>query len=137
MGGHGALTLYLKNPTLFKSVSAFSPICNPTKCPWGEKAFKGYLANGVEEGKQHDATESLGEVTENGKRKLSVLIDCGTGDDFYKQGQLLPENFVKKAESLGYGKDSVELRLQDDYDHSCECLDSRESLQVFPFDLVS
>lgn len=120
MGGHGSLTLYLKNPSLFKSASAFSPICNPTACPWGEKAFKGYLENGVEEGKQHDATELLGSSTDGGKRKLNILIDCGTGDDFYKQKQLLPEKFEEKAKGLGYGKESVEIRMQEDYDHSCE-----------------
>lgn len=70
MGGHGALTLYLKGEAGFKSCSAFSPICHPTACPWGEKAFKGYLAGGVEEGKQHDATELV--ATSKGK-KLNIL----------------------------------------------------------------
>ena len=56
MGGHGALTLYLKNRSSYKSASAFSPICNPTACPWGKKAFEGYLAGGLDEGKQYDAT---------------------------------------------------------------------------------
>lgn len=73
MGGHGALTLYLKNPSLYKSASAFAPITNPTKCPWGEKAFGGYLKGGVEEGKQHDATEIIKSL--DASRKLHILID--------------------------------------------------------------
>lgn len=90
MGGHGALTLFLKNPGMYKSVSAFAPICNPSKCPWGEKAFTGYLGEDREQWKEWDATELLG----NWGKRLDVLIDVGTGDGFYKGGQLLPENFV-------------------------------------------
>ena len=59
MGGHGALTLYLKNPGKYKSVSAFAPIANPSQCPWGEKAFKGYLGDDREQWKRHDATELM------------------------------------------------------------------------------
>ena len=113
MGGHGALTLFLKNPGMYKSVSAFAPIANPTKCPWGEKAFKGYLNGGVEEGKKHDATELL----KSFKGDFPALIDVGTGDDFYKQGQLLPENFEKAAKEAGLDG-NMKLRMQDGYDHS-------------------
>ncbi|KAJ1025193.1 hypothetical protein NDA16_002698 [Ustilago loliicola] len=113
MGGHGALTLYLKNRSLYRSASAFSPICNPTACPWGKKAFEGYLANGLSEGEQYDATLLLKQATE----QPNILIDSGTADDFYKQGQLLPENFQKIAEEKGFDK-GVEVRLQDGYDHS-------------------
>lgn len=71
MGGHGALTLYLKEgDKKYKSASAFSPICHPTACPWGDKAFKGYLEGGVEEGKKHDATELIAGT--RGK-KLNIL----------------------------------------------------------------
>lgn len=56
MGGHGALICYLKNPGKYRSVSAFSPICNPTQCPWGKKAFKGYLGPDEESWKEYDAT---------------------------------------------------------------------------------
>jgi S-formylglutathione hydrolase len=82
----GALTLYLKNlsSSLYLSASAFAPITNPTKCPWGEKAFKGYLAGGVDEGKQYDASELLKEV--KGK-EVKILVDVGTGDQFYKDKQ--------------------------------------------------
>ncbi|KAK3313828.1 Alpha/Beta hydrolase protein [Apodospora peruviana] len=114
MGGHGALTLYLKNPGKYASVSAFAPISNPSKCPWGEKAFGGYLKT-KEEWAKHDATELV-----KGWRKgddLKMLIDVGTGDNFYKQGQLLPENFEKAAKEAGVS-DGLTLRYQQGYDHS-------------------
>ena len=59
MGGHGALTLYLKYPAMYKSVSAFAPISNPSKCPWGEKAFTGYFGEDRDVWKKHDAAELL------------------------------------------------------------------------------
>lgn len=72
MGGHGALTLFLKNPGMYKSVSAFAPIANPVNCPWGEKAFTGYFGEEKkEEWKKHDATELL----KQWKGPLDVLID--------------------------------------------------------------
>lgn len=73
MGGHGALTLFLKNPGMYKSCSAFAPIANPSKCPWGEKAFKGYFGEGEKGGKwkEHDATE----LVKRWKGPLELLID--------------------------------------------------------------
>jgi S-formylglutathione hydrolase len=71
MGGHGALTLYLKNPGMYKSVSAFAPISNPSQCPWGEKAFTGYLGEDKEAWKKHDATE----LVKSWKGPLNALID--------------------------------------------------------------
>jgi S-formylglutathione hydrolase len=71
MGGHGALTLYLKHPGMFKSVSAFSAICNPSLCPWGEKAFRGYLGDDKTEWAKHDATE----LVKGWKGPLNALID--------------------------------------------------------------
>lgn len=73
MGGHGALTLYLSTTTKqYRSASAFSPICNPTKCPWGEKAFKGYLQGGVDEAKgKYDATDLI----TKSKEPVHILID--------------------------------------------------------------
>jgi S-formylglutathione hydrolase len=109
MGGHGALTLYLKNPGMYKSVSAFAPIANPSQCPWGEKAFKGYLGEDKEVWKKHDATELL-KGWKGGA--FETLIDVGTADNFYKQGQLLPENFVEAARASGHEKGLV-LRYQD------------------------
>lgn len=112
MGGHGALTLYLKNPGMFKSVSAFAPISNPSKCPWGEKAFTGYLGEDREEWKKHDATE----LVKGWKGPLNCLIDVGTGDNFYKQNQLLPENFEQVVKDTGI--QGLETRYQEGYDHS-------------------
>jgi len=115
MGGHGALTLFLKNPGKYKSCSAFAPIANPLKCPWGEKAFKGYFGEKDWEtkGKEHDATE----LVKSWKGDLDVLIDVGTGDNFYKQKQLLPENFAAAAKEAGVDK-GLNVRYQPDYDHS-------------------
>lgn len=112
MGGHGALSLYLKNPGMYKSVSAFAPIANPSNCPWGQKAFAGYFGE-EEKAKwaEHDATELLPQYS----GETDILIDVGTGDNFYKQGQLLPENLEKAAEKAGK---SVTVRYQEGYDHS-------------------
>jgi S-formylglutathione hydrolase len=71
MGGHGALTLYLKNPGKYKSVSAWAPISNPSQCPWGKKAFGGYLGKDKEEWRKHDATE----LVKGWKGPLNCLID--------------------------------------------------------------
>merc|ERR1711910_80006 len=110
MGGHGALICHLKNPGMYSSVSAFSPICNPTVVPWGEKAFTGYLGS-VEAGKAYDATEL---VSSYSGPKVPVLIDQGTADGFL-ENQLKPKNFFMAAAKNGY---NVELRMQPLYDHS-------------------
>ncbi|BGP27288.1 hypothetical protein JCM10295v2_006252 [Rhodotorula toruloides] len=121
MGGHGALTLYLKSllasspSTAYLSASAFAPIANPTKCQWGEKAFKGYLSRGLEEGKEYDATELIAQV--KGK-EVKILVDVGTGDNFYKQKQLLPENFIAARDAAGFSPEDVEVNLHEHYDHS-------------------
>ncbi|KAG9092792.1 hypothetical protein FS749_015444 [Ceratobasidium sp. UAMH 11750] len=119
MGGHGALTLYLKGVVggsgVYRAASGFSPVMNPGKCPWGDKAFKGYLKDGLEEGKAHDATELI--VKAKGK-EVHILADYGTGDNFYKQGQLLPEAFVSAARSAGFDTDAVNVREREGYDHS-------------------
>lgn len=76
MGGHGALTIYLrslKGKTPYLSASALAPIANPTLAPWGEKAFAGYLKGGVEEGKEWDATELVKKVKQG--TELRVLVD--------------------------------------------------------------
>ncbi|KAJ9633325.1 S-formylglutathione hydrolase, variant [Exophiala oligosperma] len=116
MGGHGALSLYLKNPGKYKSVSAFAPIANPLKCPWGEKAFKGYFGESdwQKKGAEHDSTELLKQWKGG---DLDILVDVGTGDNFYKQGQLLPENFIAAAKEIGQEK-GLNVRFQPDYDHS-------------------
>ncbi|KAI9849623.1 MAG: hypothetical protein M1837_002748 [Sclerophora amabilis] len=108
MGGHGALTMFLKNPGKYKSVSAFAPIANPINCQWGQKAFSGYFGGDQQaKWKEHDATE----LVKNWKEPLDVLIDVGTGDNFLKQGQLLPENFAAAAKSAGVDK-GLKIRYQ-------------------------
>jgi S-formylglutathione hydrolase len=116
MGGHGALILYLSSKTKqYRSASAFAPVANPTKAPWGEKAFKGYLQGGIEEGREkYDATALISKTTE----PVHILVDYGTSDKFYQQGQLLPENFLKAARDAGHDEFQVRVRSQDDYDHS-------------------
>ncbi|KZT35632.1 carbohydrate esterase family 1 protein [Sistotremastrum suecicum HHB10207 ss-3] len=118
MGGHGALTIYLeslKTNSPFLSASAFAPISNPIKAPWGEKAFKGYLSGGLEEAKsKYDATEAITKA----KGPLKILVDSGTSDNFYKQKQLLPENLIAAAKSAGHSEADVNIRIRDGYDHS-------------------
>jgi len=110
MGGHGALIAFLKNPGMYKSVSAFAPICNPTQVPWGKKAFEGYLGS-VFAGKEYDAVELL--KTYNGP-KSTILIDQGTADKFLTE-QLKPETLETVANQLNY---PVKVRRQPGYDHS-------------------
>jgi len=116
MGGHGALTIYLASKgKLYRSVSAFAPIANPSKAPWGEKAFKGYLKGGIEEGKEkYDATELVSKI----ESSVNILIDFGTGDKFYQNGQLHPENFEKAARDAGHDALQIRVRSQEGYDHS-------------------
>lgn len=109
MGGHGALISHLKNPDMFRSVSAFAPICHPTNCDWGKKAFNGYLGN-VENGKNWDATELMKNYKGN---ELPILIDQGTKDKFLDQLQC--DEFKKICQARNY---PLQLRLQDNYDHS-------------------
>jgi S-formylglutathione hydrolase len=111
MGGHGALICALKNPGKYKSVSAFAPISNPINCPWGQKAFTGYLGSNKENWKNWDATELVNQY--NGPN-LDILIDQGTEDKFLGEKQLLPENFQSAASS----KHHLTLRMQEGYDHS-------------------
>ncbi|KAH9822893.1 carbohydrate esterase family 1 protein [Teratosphaeria destructans] len=112
MGGHGALTLFLRNPGKYKSVSAFAPIANPSQCEWGKKAFAGYFG---EEDKRRWAEHDATELVTHFKGETDILIDVGTGDNFYKQGQLLPENFEAAAKKAGKG---VSVRYREGYDHS-------------------
>ncbi|RWA06031.1 hypothetical protein EKO27_g9074, partial [Xylaria grammica] len=95
------------------------PISNPSACPWGDKAFTGYFGAEQEDKATswaaHDATHLIASDAWKGK-DLKALIDVGTGDDFYKQGQLLPENFAKAVQEAGVT--GVTLRYQENYDHS-------------------
>jgi S-formylglutathione hydrolase len=109
MGGHGALTCALRNPGQYKSVSAFSPIAAPMLCPWGRKAFSGYLGPNVESWRQYDASELVARQP----IPRPILIDQGKADQFLIE-QLLPEKFAAAAARSGQ---SLNLRMQPGYDH--------------------
>jgi S-formylglutathione hydrolase len=110
MGGHGALVCALRNPGRYRSVSAFSPIAHPMKCPWGEKAFSRYLGNDRSKWQEWDATVLI----ETASERLPLLIDQGESDDFL-ENQLMPGTLKKAAEKAGH---PITLRLQPGYDHS-------------------
>ena len=110
MGGHGALTIALKNPDRFKSVSAFSPICSPLNCPWGEKVLSNYLGDDRQAWKQYDAIELVGQA----KQYLPVLVDQGDADNFLSE-QLKTKLLVSAAQVADY---PMQIRMQPDYDHS-------------------
>jgi S-formylglutathione hydrolase len=110
MGGHGALTLALRNPAQYQSVSAFAPVAAPMQCPWGQKAFTNYLGPDRETWREHDATQLVA-------RKpfpTHILIDQGTADQFLADQQLLPEKFAAAAAAAGQ---KLNLRMQPGYDH--------------------
>ena len=111
MGGHGALVLALRNPDLFRSVSAFAPICAPSECPWGKKAFAGYLGNNEQDWLQYDASALMG--NKRTPFPNSILIDQGLADKFLSD-QLLPQEFEKACKKAGQ---PLELRMHADYDH--------------------
>ncbi|ELT97779.1 hypothetical protein CAPTEDRAFT_21698 [Capitella teleta] len=112
MGGHGALTLFLKNPGMYQSVSAFAPICNPVQCAWGQKALAGYLGEDKEAWMDSD---SCCLVKNYSGPTSDILIDQGQDDNFLSQGQLLPDNFLAACNSNNV---PVILRMQEGYDHS-------------------
>ena len=111
MGGHGALMLALRNPDIYRSVSAFAPIAAPTRCPWGEKAFSGYLGADREAWKQYDASELVGKADR--KFAEGILVDQGMGDQFLAQ-QLNPDVFEAACKAAGQ---PLTLRRHDGYDH--------------------
>jgi S-formylglutathione hydrolase len=113
MGGHGALTIALKNPERYCSISAFAPIAAPKSCPWGEKAFTGYLGADKGQWSANDATELVGELKDAARRPM-ILIDQGTRDQFLEK-QLHPQLFEAACRKAGY---PVKLRMQPGYDHS-------------------
>ncbi len=113
MGGHGALTLGLKRPNLFKSISAFAPIVAPSKVPWGQKVFKGYLENNKEEWLKHDACELMIQ-SKNRETYPTILIDQGNDDQFLEE-ELKPHLFEQACKKV---KQDLTLRLHANYDHS-------------------
>ena len=110
MGGHGALTLALKNPDRYRSCSAFSPIVAPSQVPWGEKAFGTYLGDDRTEWRRHDAVALI----EEGARFPELLVDQGEADSFLKE-QLRPELLRDACKAAGL---DLTLRMQPGYDHS-------------------
>jgi S-formylglutathione hydrolase len=109
MGGHGALIVALKNPGMFRSVSAFAPICAPMDCPWGRKAFSHYLGADRSAWEAWDATRLI----RRGGGDLALLVDQGDADDFLEE-QLQPELLREACEAVGH---PLTLRLQPGYDH--------------------
>ena len=111
MGGHGALTIALKNPHAYKAVSAFAPICSPMRCPWGEKALAGYLGPDRTAWREYDATTLL---EERGWDGPPLLVDQGTKDPFLDT-QLKPHLLKETCDRHNV---ALDLRMQDGYDHS-------------------
>ena len=112
MGGHGALTLALRHPGRFKTLSAFAPICAPTQCPWGEKAFTGYLGADRTSWGEHDATVLM-ENQPLAPYPGGILIDQGLADKFL-EGQLHPHLFEAACAQIGQ---PLTLRRHAGYDH--------------------
>ena len=111
MGGHGALVLALRNPALFRSVSAFAPICAPSQCAWGKKAFSGYLGDNQQDWLPYDASALMG----NGQTPFpnGILIDQGLADKFLQE-QLFPEAFELACNKA---QQPLQLRRHAGYDH--------------------
>lgn len=114
MGGHGALTIFLKHMGKYKSASAFAPIANPMNCPFGTKALSGYLGRNEALWREYDATD-LVKNYKGPKPKSSILIDQGDADKFFHEKQLLPDKFQEACNLVGM---PCILRMQPGYDHS-------------------
>ena len=118
MGGHGALSIALKNPKSYCSVSAFSPICSPMHCPWGQKALGQYLggnaADNYSQWAQHDTVELIKSSSTNTRESLPVLIDQGEADNFLEE-QLNTQLLEDTAAEINF---PMQIRMQPGYDHS-------------------
>ncbi len=110
MGGHGALTIGLRNPEVYKVISAFSPIVSPLNCPWGEKALTGYIGDDRQAWREYDACALI----EDGARVPDILVDQGEADNFLKE-QLKPELLETASKQANQ---PLTLRMQRGYDHS-------------------
>mgnify|MGYP003635286523 FL=1 len=110
MGGHGALTIALRNPDRFKSVSAFSPVVAPLQCPWGEKALGAYLGSDRAAWRSYDACALIGD----GARATDILVDQGTSDQFLEE-QLKPQLLAEACKKAGI---PLTLNMREGYDHS-------------------
>jgi S-formylglutathione hydrolase len=111
MGGHGALTIAIKNAGVYRSVSAFAPICSPIRCPWGQKALTGYLGSDRGKWREYDATALL---EDRGWSGPPLVVDQGTRDQFLET-QLRPELL---QETCARRNVALELRMREGYDHS-------------------
>lgn len=110
MGGHGALMIALRNPNLYQSASAFSPVSNPVNCPWGKKAFSAYLGADTKQWLQYDTSELMTLA----QQKIPMLVDQGDKDDFLEE-QLKPDSLETAAGSNDY---PLILNMRQGYDHS-------------------
>jgi len=110
MGGHGALTIALRNPSQFRSISAFAPIVSPLNCPWGHKALGGYLGSDQAKWRDYDACALI----DDGARVDDILIDQGTADQFLEE-QLQPQLLVEACERAAI---PLTLNMHEGYDHS-------------------
>jgi len=110
MGGHGALTVALRNPDRFRSVSAFAPIVAPSQVPWGQKALGGYLGEDADAWRKHDAVALI----EDGASVDEILLDVGDADPFIEK-ELRPELLERACADAGI---ELNLRIQPGYDHS-------------------
>ena len=114
MGGHGALICALKNPGRYRSVSAFAPIVNPMACPWGEKAFSGYLGDDRAQWAQWDTCELVKQASKSGTERQELFVEQGESDQFLEE-QLKPERLEAVCAELDH---PLVLRRQPGYDHS-------------------
>ncbi|ATW02237.1 S-formylglutathione hydrolase [Sphingorhabdus sp. YGSMI21] len=110
MGGHGALTIALRNPDRFKSVSAFASIVSPINCPWGEKALGGYIGRDKAAWREYDACALI----EDGARVADIFVDQGTADNFLEE-QLKPQLLAEACDKAGI---KLSLNMREGYDHS-------------------
>ncbi|XP_034934655.1 S-formylglutathione hydrolase isoform X2 [Chelonus insularis] len=113
MGGHGALICALKNPGMYKTVSAFAPISNPIECDWGKKAFSGYLGDSDEDKKLWNEYDATCLTQKYSGPPLHILIDQGKEDNFLHQ--LMPNNLLNASKNSGL---TLIMRYQEGYDHS-------------------
>ncbi|MFT6201054.1 MAG: S-formylglutathione hydrolase [Candidatus Endobugula sp.] len=114
MGGHGALTIALKHPEQYQSVSAFAPICHPVNSPWGEKVFSQYLGDDQAQWQQYDTCLLIEQTKERSKKKIPLFVDQGDADTFLEE-QLQPAGLQAVCDKHQY---PLTLRLQPGYDHS-------------------
>jgi S-formylglutathione hydrolase len=110
MGGNGALVIGLRNPEVYRSISAFAPITNPSEVPWGHKAFGNYLGDDRATWALYDAVRLI----EAGESSGEILVDQGTVDAFLDE-QLKPEHLTRACDVAGQ---PLKLRMQEGYDHS-------------------